>query len=187
VRRTETLRRLVGDYVEFFTCRLFLLSEIDIDVSEYPISHLAVRVGTYEDYLDLRDAIEKISKANVENVWSGRPISKLLLTEPVPLGPKHELELIELIPPIHDGRYPMGIEHLGFVIGAQYADFRRLHADVLTGQQDQGPLNRPLFVRFDDERSVKFHRLSLHDVVVAEGRSFDGFHHSEGPGHVGSP
>ena len=187
MRRTESLRRLVGDYVGFFNCRLHLLSEIGIDVTHYPISHLGFRVGTYEEYLELRDGIEKISKANVENVWNGRPISKLLLSKPVPLGPKHELELIELIPPIHDDRYPMGIEHLGFVIGGQYADFRRLHVDVLTGQQDQGPLNRPLFVRFDDERSVKFHRLSLHDVVVAEGRSFDGFHHSEGPGPVGSP
>jgi predicted metalloenzyme YecM len=177
---------LIGDYAGFFTSRLRRLSELGIDVSEYPVSHLAVRVGSREEYLDLRDAIERISKANVENLWSGRPISKLLLVDPVPLGPNHKLDLIELIPPTHGVGYPMGIEHVGFVVGEEFADFRRRHAGVLTGQQDQGPINRPFFVRFDDARSVKFHRLSLRDVVALEGHSFDGFHHADGPVDAGS-
>jgi predicted metalloenzyme YecM len=171
------LDQMIGGYRAFFDEQMRHLSEVGIDVSGYPVSHLAFRTETFEEYLDLRDGIETLSRANVENQWSGRPISKLLLKEPEPLGDSHEVDLIELIPPGHRPGYPMGLEHVGFVVGDDFDVFAERHRDVITGQQDQGPINHPLYVTFDNNRSVKFHRFSLHDVVVKEGRSFDGFHH----------
>lgn len=166
-----------GGYRTFFADQVRRLTRIGIDPASYPVSHLAFRTETYDEYLVLRDRIE--SRANVENRWSGRPISKLLLSEPLPLGDHHQVELIELIPPRHRTGYLMGIEHVGFVVGDEYEEFADRHRKVLTGRQDQGPINQPLYVTFDNGRTVKFHRHSLHDVVLREGRSFDGFHHAD--------
>lgn len=176
---TGVIEASLGDYRTFFADQVRRLVRIGIDPAPYPVSHLAFRTETYDEYLDLRDRIETVSRANVENQWSGRPISKLLLSQPLPLGDHHQVELIELIPPRHRPGYPMGLEHVGFVVGDEYEEFADRHQEVLTGRQDQGPINQPLYVTFDNGRTVKFHRHSLHDVVVKEGRTFDGFHHAD--------
>lgn len=171
------LEDLIGDYRTFYADQVGRLAGIGIDVSSYPVSHLAYRTGTVEEYLSLREQIESVSRANVENQWSGRPISKLLLKRPLVLGGSHAVDLIELIPPVHRPGYRLGLEHIGFIVGDDFDSFARRHAAVLTGQQDQGPVSQPLYVTFDNETTVKFHQLSLHDVVVAEGRTFEGFQH----------
>lgn len=168
---------LIGDYGGFFADQVARLADIGIDVSGYPVSHLAFRTETLEEYLILRDRIESVSRANVENQWSGRPISKLLLDAPLVLGSSHSVDLIELIPPVHRPGHPLGLEHIGFVAGTGLEVFARRHEAVLTGRQDQGPVSQPLYVTFDNGTTVKFHQLSLHDVVIAEGRKFDGFQH----------
>lgn len=56
--------------------------------------------------------------------------------------------------------------------------FRERHADVISGQQDQGPFNQPLFISLGAGRMVKFHQRSLRDVAELEGQRFDGIHHA---------
>jgi len=175
------LEIFIGDYPSFFSSQKRLLETTGIDVTPYPVSHLAFRARVHNEYLELRDGIETLCRANVENQWSGRPISKLLLQEPVQLDNRHHVDLIELIPPAHQPGYPMGLEHVGFVVGDEFEEFGRRHRDVLTGQQDQGPINQPYIITFRNGRSVKFHRYSLQEVVEKEGRTFDGFHHVDSP------
>ena len=55
--------------------------------------------------------------ANVENIWNGRPISKILLREPLEVEPHVTVDLIELLPPPHQRTYKMGLEHVGVVVG----------------------------------------------------------------------
>jgi predicted metalloenzyme YecM len=173
------VEQMLGDYGAFFEDIVRRLTRIGIDVGVYPVSHVAYRTETRGDYLTLRDRFEELSVANVENQWSGRPISKLLLRAPLPLGERHDVRLIELIPPPHRPGYPMGLEHLGFVIGDEFDSFADQHRTSITSQQDQGPLNQPMLITFDHGRSAKFLRHSLHDVVVMEGRQFDGFQHAD--------
>jgi len=175
--RLIEIEQLIGDYRSFFDDLMTRLAQVRIDVSHYPVSHLAFRTETHDEYRELRGEIERACRANVENVWSGRPISKLLLRVPISLGRSHAVDLIELIPPDHRPGYPMGLEHVGFVVGDNIDSFAEQHRQVLTGRQDQGPFNQPLFVTFANSKSVKFHRYSLHDVVVMEGGNFNGFHH----------
>lgn len=175
--RERSIGDLIGDYRAFFDDQVRRLSGIGIDVEGLPLSHLAFRAGTHEEYLAVRDGIEAWCRANVENVWDGRPISKLQLAKPLPLGTHHSVDLIELIPPVHRPEHPLGLEHVGFVVGDDYEAFAERHRTVLTGIQDQGPISRPLFVTFENSITVKFHRISLHDVVVEEGGVFEGFHH----------
>ena len=174
---------ILGDYRAFFAMQRRRLSARGIDISGCAISHLAYRTRTHRAYLAARDAIERHCDAAVENVWNGRPISKLLLTDPLDLDDGFTTDLVELIPPTHRGRYEMGLEHVGVVIGATVDQFGRRHRAALTGQQFQGPLCNPYFVTFDDHTNVKFYRYALMDVCLREGRRFDGFDHVDHVDH----
>lgn len=173
----QALQKILGDYQGFFSTQRDRLRALSIDISGYPISHIAFRTETLDEYLDVRDALEAHCLANSENVWNGRPISKLLLNEPLDLSAGFATELIELIPPAHRDRYKMGLEHVGVVIGESLDRFCKQHRAALSGQQHQSAMCEPYFVRFDDDTMVKLYRHSLLDVCVHEGQRFDGFYH----------
>ena len=135
---------LMQDAGPFYRRQVERCSELGIDAGALPVSHLAVRTRTWREYLVLRDEFEERSVANLENVWNGRPISKLLLADPLPFSESASVELVELIPPFHQRVHRMGLEHVGFVVGAELDDFSRRHRAVLTGQQFQGSANEPV-------------------------------------------
>ena len=83
---------------------------------------------------------------------------------------------IELIPPVHQRVYRMGLEHLGVVVGDGIDEFSPSHRAVLTGQQFQSPDIEPVYVS-EDFTHVKFYRRSFFDVVEDEGGRFEGFSH----------
>jgi predicted metalloenzyme YecM len=56
-------------------------------------------------------ALERHAKASSEDVWNGRPISKIVLAEPLDVLDATPVSLIELIPPVHQRVYRMGLEH----------------------------------------------------------------------------
>jgi predicted metalloenzyme YecM len=162
----------------FYSTQVARCADLGMDVTGYPVSHVAVRTRTWLDYARLRGQMERLSTANLENVWNGRPISKLMLREPVPVAPGAGVPLIELIPPFHQRVYRMGLEHIGFVVGDDVDDFSRRHRNVLTGQQFQSPICEPYYVLFPDYTHVKFYRWSLAEVCKREGNAIDGFRHA---------
>jgi predicted metalloenzyme YecM len=173
----QNAKEILGDYIEFYALQANRLHNLGIAIDGFEISHLAFRTETLAEYLVVRQKLESICSANVENTWNGRPISKLLLEEPLQLSRSATTSLIELIPPVHQSVYKMGLEHIGIVIGEAFADFGKLHAHDFTGQQDQGEFCQPYFITFPDHTNVKFYRYSLQQVCVLEGKRFDGFYH----------
>ena len=171
------MKLIIGDYQEFFTLQKERLAQRDIDISGCLISHLAFRTETYQEYLEVRDRIERYCSANIENIWNGRPISKMLLKSALELGEGFDVSLIELIPPVHQRLYKMGLEHVGIVIGDDVDEFGRTHRANLTGQQFQSSICEPYYVLFEDYTHVKFYRESLMDVCTKEGQTFDSFSH----------
>lgn len=169
--------QILGDYVAFYSQQAERLFQLGIDISGLEVSHLAFRTETVAEYLIVRGQLESICSANVENTWNGRPISKLLLQEPLQLAENARTSLIELIPPVHQSVYKMGLEHVGIVVGQTFADFGKLYAHVITGQQDQSPVCQPYFITFPDHTNVKFYQYSLQAVCTLEGKRFDGFYH----------
>jgi hypothetical protein len=117
------------------------------------------------------------SATNHEDLWNGRSISKILLADPLRVLDGTPVPLIELIPPVHQRVYRMGLEHLGVVVGEDVDAFSREHRAALTGQQFQSADNEPYYTLFEDFTHVKFYRRSLYDVCVLEGASFDSFVH----------
>jgi len=169
---------IIGDYRAFAAMQHKRLLARGIDIGSYALSHLAVRVPEWDQYVHLRTLLERHATANHENVWNGRPISKIVLATPLEVLDGKIVSLIELIPPVHQRVYRMGLEHLGVVVGEDVDAFSRDHRAALTGQQFQSADVEPYYVLFEDFTHVKFYRWSLYDACLREeGVTFVGFVH----------
>src|SRR6266705_3405389 len=119
----DSVGDIIGDYRAFAAQQHARLLARGIDIRPYPLSHLAVRVPEWDQYLHMRTLLERHATANLENVWNGRPISKILLAQPLEVLEHVLVPLIELIPPVHQRVYRMGLEHLGVVVGDGVEEF----------------------------------------------------------------
>jgi predicted metalloenzyme YecM len=177
VATSDPIAEIIGDYRAFAAMQRDRLLARGIDISPYPLSHLAVRVVDWDLYVHQRTLLERHARANLENVWNGRPISLIVLSEPLDVLDGTPVSRIELIPPVHQRVYRMGLEHLGVVVGEEIDEFSRVHRAALTGQQFQSPDVEPVYVLFEDFTHVKFYRRSFFDVVEDEEGRFEGFSH----------
>jgi predicted metalloenzyme YecM len=175
---SDPIAEIIGDYRAFAAMQRDRLLARGIDIAHCALSHLAVRVADWDLYVHQRTLLERHARANSENVWNGRPISLIVLSESLDVLDGTPVSLIELIPPVHQRVYRMGLEHLGVVVGEDFDDFSRRHRAVLTGQQFQSSDVEPVYLLFEDFTHVKFYRRSLYDAVqLDQGRRFDGFSH----------
>ena len=174
---TDPIADIIGDYRAFAAQQRDRLLARGIDIAPYALSHLAYRVPEWDQYVHLRTLLERHAIANREDVWNGRPISLIVPAEPLEVLEGKVIPLIELIPPVHQRVYKMGMEHIGVVVGEGADEFSRRHRAALTGQQFQSAANEPYYVLFEDFTHVKFHQRSLRSAVEMEGDRFDGFHH----------
>lgn len=171
---------ILGDATAFFDGQHTQLNQLGIDIRGCAISHLAYRATSSQQYLDLRTELEKGCTANVESQWKGRPISKILLREPMDLGDGFTTNLIELIPPPHRRQLKTGFEHTAVVIGDHVEDFAARHRHALHDQPRDGRLREPFYIRHDADGSItRFLRLSLFELVVNDGFRFAGIQHAE--------
>ena len=122
---TDPIADIIGDYRAFAAQQRDRLLARDIDIAPYALSHLAVRVPEWDQYVHLRTLLERHAVANRENVWNGRPISLIVPAEPLEVLDGKVVPLIELIPPVHQRVYKMGMEHLGVVVGDRVRRVRR--------------------------------------------------------------
>lgn len=172
------IKDIIGDYRAFAAVQRDRLLERGIDISSFGLSHLAYRVPEWDQYVHLRGPLERHAVINSENVWNGRPISLIVPAEPLEVLDGKTVGLIELIPPVHQRVYKMGLEHLGVVVGDSFDEFLAKHKPVLTGRQFQGPSSTPdpVYILFEDFTHVKFYRLSLRaSVELGAGPLKDGF------------
>ncbi len=115
---SDPIADIIGDYRAFAAMQRDRLVARGIDIAPYPLSHLAVRVADW----DLRPPADA-SRAPCEGEQRGRleRASDLegLLAEPPDVLDGTPVSLIELIPPVHQRVYRMGLEHLGIVVGEE--------------------------------------------------------------------
>jgi predicted metalloenzyme YecM len=176
----DPMEDIIGDYRAFAARQRDRLTSRGIDITPYGLSHVAYRVPEWDEYVRVRGLIERHAVANRENVWNGRPISLIVPVQPLEVLDGKVVPLIELIPPVHQRVYKMGLEHLGVVVGDTFDAFVSAHKPVLTGQQFQGPNSTPdpVYILFEDFTHVKFYRRSLRESVeLHDGPFDDGFHH----------
>src|SRR5215208_238081 len=83
VATSDPIADIIGDYRAFAAMQRDRLSIRGIDISPYALSHLAVRVADWHLYVHQRTLLERHARANREKVWNGRPISLIMLAEPL--------------------------------------------------------------------------------------------------------
>jgi predicted metalloenzyme YecM len=178
---TDPIAEIIGDYRAFTAQQRDRLVTRGIDISPFSLSHLAFRVPEWDEYVRVRTQRERHAAATRENVWNGRPIALIVLREPLAVLDGKEMPLIELIPPVHQRVYKMGLEHLGVVVGDTFDAFVEAHKPVLTGQQFQGPTSDPdpVYILMEDFTHVKFYRTSLQAAVERQSGAIEGFRHVE--------
>jgi predicted metalloenzyme YecM len=180
---TDPIADIIGDYRAFAAQQRDRLLARGIDIAPYALSHVAFRLPEWDQYVHVRTLLERHAVTNRESLWNGRPISLIVPTEPLDVLDGKVVPLIELIPPVHQRVYKMGLEHLGVIVGDTFDTFVGAHKPVLTGQQFQGPNSTPdpVYILFEDFTHVKFYRLSLRESVELDAgiRFEDGFHHVE--------
>lgn len=142
-----------------------------IDAAAMPISHVCFRVTTLEEYHEALAALRPWCRAVAEGPFNGRPISMLLLREPVRAGGQ-AVELIELPAPRAAHVYPLGLEHVGFVTGGDTLAFHDRHAAALDGVKDRGLEVQVPFVTFPDGATAKFYARPLREIVERDGWRF---------------
>ena len=174
---SDPIAEIIGDYRAFAAKQRDRLLAHGIDIAGYALSHIAVRAADWDLYVHQRTLLERHAAANAENLWNGRPISVILLAEPLDVLDGTPVPVIELIPPVHQRVYRMGLEHLGVVVGEDVDAFSREHRAALTGQQFQSLGFEPYYILFEDFTHVKFYRISLYDGCITQGATFDGFTH----------
>ena len=174
----DPIADIIGDYRGFAAMQRDRLVARGIDIAPYALSHLAVRVPEWDLYVHQRTLLERYARANLENVWNGRPISKIVLAEPLVVLDGKPVSNIELIPPVHQRVYKMGLEHLGVVVGDDIDNWSRVHRAALTGQQFQSATVEPYYVLFEDFTHVKFYRVGFFDESIhQQGTPIEGFVH----------
>jgi predicted metalloenzyme YecM len=173
---TDPIGDILGDYRAFAAQQEARLLTRGIDIRPYGLGHLAFRVPEWGQYVHVRTLLERHASEHAEKVWNGRPISLIRLATPLEVLDGKQVADIELIPPVHQRVYKMGLEHLGVVVGDDVDAFSRRHREALTGQQFQSADVEPYYILFEDFTHVKFYRQSLHEGMLLQGATFDGRH-----------
>ena len=73
---------IIGDYAAFVAQQRDRLMQRGIDVTPYPVSHVAFRVPEWDQYVHVRKRLERHAVATNENVWNGRPIALIVPEDP---------------------------------------------------------------------------------------------------------
>src|SRR5207247_1035373 len=132
VATSDPIAEIIGDYRAFAAMQRDRLVARGIDIAPYALSHLAVRVADWDLYVHQRTLLERHARANSESVWNRRPISLIVLSESLDVLDGTPVSLIELIPPVHQRVYRMGLEHLRVVVGRDSRGAVRLEAAART-------------------------------------------------------
>jgi hypothetical protein len=77
--------------------------------------------------------------------------------------------MIELPAPQAAHTYPKRLESIGVVLGKELPAFIQKHKHVLTGMKDHGQHCQLAFVTFDNDKTAKFHDISLREIVILQG------------------
>jgi uncharacterized protein len=165
-----TNERVLGDYKKFIHSIVNEAKKLELPIN-YPSDHVCYRVSSLENYKIKRSELLKISKEWLENEHHGRLISKFILKKPL-IAEGFEIPVVELPAPSSSKSYKDGLEHIELVVGGDYKTIIDKFDEVLTGLDDSGTFNQPRYVTFDNGITIKYHELSIIDVVKLEGKSF---------------
>lgn len=167
-----SIEQVIGDYKSFFLDLLERLSGLRINIAGMSISHICYRVENKREYKGIRDKLKIFSTAYAEHKFGGRLVSEFILKNSLDLGKGYRTSMIELLPPKATTSYSRGLENIGVVVGKKLPKFKEKYKYALTGEKNRSPSVKPLFITFENSKTVKFYDRPLQEIIEADGFKF---------------
>ncbi len=185
------LHERVPSFVNAIAAKL-KTSEYDIDVSNLQADHVCYRTDSMKQYTELVGALQSAEASGsflllVESEIGGRPIATFKLLQPIEIGSRYSIDVVEIPSPKEGSPYDSGLEHIEFVIGdgthtSPIND--EIHATVLGAWMQKYPsvawstkayhkeCNPDISFKMElcdhGRVSVKFHLMPLEQVIKFE-------------------
>lgn len=111
------ISNIIGNYDAFIAKILNKLAILNIDVTNFEMDHICYRCESKQQYTEIISMlIPEYASLLTETIIGGRPISTLLLEEPLQ-SHNYSIECLEIPAPKDGSFYFSGLEHAEFVIG----------------------------------------------------------------------
>lgn len=142
-----------------------------IDVSTCFLDHMCYRVATDDEYTVFKTKLSQVGVLLSEVKIGGRGVSTFKLNTPHSWKGR-EIPLVELPQPKASSPYPKGLEHVEFVISADFESFMANHPSLSWDTRARNKKNNPdvslKFKHSPKNISVKFHHKPLEEVIEIE-------------------
>ena len=163
------VKRIIGDYNNFFSDLLHRTEKRGIDIEGMPIVQLLYRTATLPEYESIRERLKPFCKEFVETLFNGRAVAILILKAPLELEKGFSVSVIELPAPRSVHMYPSGLESVGIFVDSQLPEFKHRYKEKLTGVKEHGKHCQPAFITFDNEKTIKFYDHTLEEIILLQG------------------
>ncbi len=156
------------DQANSFLDKLFsILEENKIDLMHWKIDHLCYRTSDSENYEAMKNEFSKLGEFLIESEVNGRDIATYKLTNPV-VYKGYTIPLVEVPAPKKGKSTVEGWEHIEVVIDISFDDLMKKYPGIdFDTKALSKELNPELVIKFGD-CAIKFHHLSLDEVIKIE-------------------
>jgi predicted metalloenzyme YecM len=164
------MKEIIGDYDTKIAKINDVFAEIGVERSELTqLDHLCYRTETLEEYVRVLEDFKDLGRNLGEVMVEGRPISVIVLHEPIE-SEGWLVDYLEVAAPKATSPYPSGLEHAEFVTRGLLTDFQQRHADLPFITNAMSRVLNPELKYREKGISVKFHQLSLGAAITIEAR-----------------
>lgn len=146
---------------QFFS---FVEDHYRIDTEGLLLDHVCWRSASHEDFEQMESDLLSIGSLFHKNIHNGRPISLIMLNEPI-LFRGREISLVELPAPKEGKPYPNGFEHAELVFSQGLDTLIVKYSTLPWNTKNIGKEINPDIKLTHKGLSVKFHPYSLVHVV----------------------
>jgi predicted metalloenzyme YecM len=155
------VKEIIGDYDEKVRKINDVFETIGINRNELTqLDHLCYRTETIEEYEDVMKKFAILGRNLGEEEIQGRPISVILLDEPIESG-GWIIDYLEIAAPKPSSFYASGLEHAEFVTRGLLESFEERHKDLPFIKDAMHRVINPELKYREQGISVKFHQLSI--------------------------
>lgn len=162
-----SLEKIIGNPLPFLDKLMLHLEREKIDVTDYELDHLCFRCLSQSQYELKKTELGQVADLLIEAPVMGRLISTFKLHSPITYK-NRKIFLIELPAPKPNSAHPEGLEHAEFVIKDSFKAFQERYPHLTFNTKGTKKVFNPeLEIEFSD-CAVKFHHLSLEQVILCE-------------------
>lgn len=160
----NTIENTIGDYKKFLDVVYTNIKGLGINVSDFPIDHIAYRTTTKKRYETIRNELHNFGTLLSEIIIRERLVAIFKLDDPLDYkGMK--ISFFEILAPAQgDTFYAEGLEHAEFVVNSPLLEMIKKYPSIDFYFNDN-KINPELILRFPIQANAKFHELPINEVI----------------------